>query len=35
MGHADAGVRIGDRVHAGFFALGERTLLRFHKAEAK
>ncbi len=31
MGHAEPGVAIGDRVRAGFFRHGERTLLRFQR----
>lgn len=31
MGHAEPGVAIGDRVCAGFFRHGERTLLRFQR----
>jgi len=33
MGHATAGVRIGDRVRAGFFRFGERQLVRFQKED--
>ena len=29
MGHADANLRIGDRVRADFFRFGDRALLRF------
>ncbi|MGY8524316.1 Zn-ribbon domain-containing OB-fold protein [Paracidovorax citrulli] len=31
MGHAEPGVAIGERVRAGFFQHGERTLLRFQR----
>ena len=33
MGHAAPGVRIGDRVVAGFFCFGNRQLIRFRKEE--
>jgi uncharacterized OB-fold protein len=35
MGHADPGVQIGDRVRSGFFAFGDRMLLRFHRADSR
>lgn len=33
MGHATAGIQIGDRVRAGFFTFGERQLIRFVKED--
>ncbi|USE78270.1 OB-fold domain-containing protein [Cupriavidus gilardii] len=35
MGHAEPGVAIGDRVRAGFFRHGERTLLRFQREQRR